>query len=782
MVIRIQPRTAWQAVATANPAQTAIQPKNAFLVATRRHKATTRVPCQYSLVPRSTTPRTGTTFTTAQHCRPQPGQQTGICQYRNSSSWGVPSPAARAAAATTSTSKPTPTAQEQSTKSKFVAPDPNTDYWKLYQDAVKSNPKGVDGVPSSLLFRVTLWLRAKAPPMTDEVATKLYELFLVHLRKRLFFQQDAIHELLAWYVPRNDLDRANKLLQPLIKEAQAGKKVRLESKAWMLVMLIKQGQESAAHQWIGPPETTWVPYWADFERWTRGSLSPAEQERARQVLRVYMEKRLEPNTKRFTHLLLSMFGKGKPADALALYQDTLDLGFPTSELVGSAVLNGLVNAGQVDEAMALWQRLQQTKAYHPTIATYNNLFSVLSRDPKRLAVTEDLWRYATAPDNNNNTHTRPDMYTFGHMMNAYFRARQVQSALAVWESMRKPPFEIEPNVVLYNTVLTGLFRARRPDLAKLEFEQMMVRQKALLLSSSSSSSSPRSKKGNKAKRGGRTAAVGLQGGGGGGQETIVPMDEEGQDTEASEGLVSTINIMLKGLISVKDLEGIQQVRAKMDEFRIEPNLETYTLISDVLFSQRLVESALKTVDLMASSGVEKSAISYSALIAGLVHTNQLERALEAFDDMKRAGFQPTVHVYGALIQGALRRGQSQLAEDMARQGKSLAPDGQLSTGAYSILIGHYTELNRRDRAMAWFVEMSRTTPRQRIPWKMYYVLLRGCVEHKDWDRAQQVLRVMDEHQFHAGVPRLAQLIAQVERESALRRAPAYGSAPLSSRR
>ncbi|KAF9159873.1 hypothetical protein DFQ26_006099 [Actinomortierella ambigua] len=673
--------------------------------------------------------------------------------------------AGRAAAATAPTRTSTLGAQEQPSKSKFIAPDPDTDYWKLYQEAIKNSPKGVDGVSSPLLSRVVHWLRAKASPMTEDIATKLYELFLVHLRRRLYFQRDAIHELLAWYVPRNDTERVNKLLQPLIKEAQAGKKMRLETKAWMLVMLIKQGNEATAHQLIGPPETTWVPYFSDFERWTRGSLSSSELERARQVLYEYTSKRLQPNTKRFTHLLQTMFGKGKPEDALALYQDTLDLGFETSELVGSAMLSGLLNAGRVDDTRALWQRLHGTNAYRPAIGTYNNLLAALSHHPKHLALAEDLWRFISAPDN---TGVRPDQYTFSVMINAYFRNRDLETALHLWKSMRKPPFEIEPNLVMYNTILTGLFRAHRPDLAKLEFEQMMIRQKELL--------SPRSKSNKRTKRSRTSTTISSHSNNnnnsnninnnGLGQDTATALLHEDYDPETGEGLESTFNIMLKGLISVKDLAGVQHVQNKMAEFQVEANLETYTLVSDVLFSQRLAQSALKTVDLMATSGVEKSAITYSAMIAGLVKADQLERALDAFEDMKRAGFAPTIHVYGALIQGALCRGDLPLAEDMASQGKRLTPDGQLSTGAYGILIGRYMELNLRDRAMAWLLEMNRTTPHQRIPWTSYYALLRGCVEHKDWDLARQVLRIMDENQFQVAVPRLAPLIAQVQRESA----------------
>ncbi|KAG0227100.1 hypothetical protein BGW42_003158 [Actinomortierella wolfii] len=757
MVIRIQPRATWQATAAAHAFQPSTQSKNVVRVVARRYKATAKeVSCQHSfLLPRSAEDNTSAAIITKRHSHIYPcQQQTKMYQYRASSSWSVPSPAARVAGAAPSTSKNIKASQEQSSKSKFVAPDPKTDYWKIYQDAVKNSPEGVDGVASSLLFRVVLWLRAKASPMTEDIASKLYELFLVHLRRHLFFQQDDIHELLAWYVPRNDLERANKLIQPLIREAQTGKKMRLESKAWILAMLIKQGNESTVHHIIGRPESTWVPYFSDFEKWTRGSLSPSELERARQILREYQGKRLEPNTKRFTHLLMSMFSRGKPEEAIALYQDTLDLGFPTSELVGSAMLNELLKAGLVDETMTLWKRLHGSNAYRPGIATYNNLLSAFSQNPKYLPVAEDLWRFITAPESN----VRPDLYTFSNMINAFFRARKTENALDLWKSLREPPFGFEPNLVLYNTVLTGLFRTHRPDLAKLEFEQMMIRQKQLM---------SRTKATKKKKRGHATTASNSEKG---------PTKEKGDGQESDE-LVVTFNIMLQGLLSVQDLEGIQKVRDKMVEFNVEPNLETYTLISDVLFSQRDVKSALKTMDLMERSGVEKSAITYSAMIAGLVKADELERAMEAFKDMKRAGFKPTVHVYGALIQGALRRGDEQLAEEMARQGKALTENGQLSPGAYGILIGHYTNLQRLDRAMAWLLEMNRTTPRQVISWTSYYVLLKECLEQRDWTRAQQVINIMDDNDFHLGVPRLAKLISQVNRELAIQRAAKKSSSP-----
>ena len=115
------------------------------------------------------------------------------------------------------------------------------------------------------------------------------------------------------------------------------------------------------------------------------------------------------------------------------------------------------------------------------------------------------------------------------------------------------------------------------------------------------------------------------------------------------------------------------------------------------------------------------------------------------------------------------------------------PQEGLSLGAYSILVSGYANLAMIDQAERWFNEMQQALPPLRndstspsttttsgdkytssIPWTVYYVMLKACVELRSWAPAERVLATMTALKFQSQVPKLTVLIREVEKERAKR--------------
>lgn len=575
--------------------------------------------------------------------------------------------------------------------------DTSTSYWKLYQEKVNKKER----ITHQELIRLSRWLGAQ--PMNKDTAHKLTKLIKDFQKAKLSFDMTLYNDLIHFHIKRNKFDEAKWVLDAMIADRSQGSvnsKLSQRTLALIMAMHLKTGDTAGLDRLIQRQDNGIAHYMAKFLEWTRGlQLTNDHIQTSKRIFFNLQLKRCEPNTPRFTHLLEHLFEAGKSQEALGLVNHILDIGYSLNNFTSTCVMSRLLKEKLFDDAAAVWDRIQGDGISDISIA--NSLLAAFSQDPKRLGAAQELW----ARMNEATSGLKPDEHSFGSMMTSYLGAKEPAAAVALWHEMQKPPHWIKPNRVLYNVMINGLFYTHQPEMAKTLYEELLAR------------------------------------------KDLRPL------------ALDTCHIMIRGLLSVRDVNGLQQVLSRMEQDKVKPNGTTYTIIANVLFSQKDAASADKVSALLAGQDLPKTAITYSAMIAGYAQNGDMARAQELLKEMQGADHRPSIHVYGALMQGAFRSGQVALAEEMAQLAKSTA-DG-MTSGAYSIMIGGYSNLVMLDKAERWYDEMRRTL--SKVAWEPHYVLLRACVEHKQWETAQRVVKAMKEHPFESFVPKLNMLIEEVER-------------------
>ncbi|KAF9574031.1 hypothetical protein EC968_007584 [Mortierella alpina] len=624
--------------------------------------------------------------------------------------------------------------------------DTNVDYWKLYQAKLDSKAM----VKDIELSRLGQWLsfNANKGVMNKELATKLTMVMKeLHRRPKVLVSNDHYNDLIHYHIKRTKYQEAQRILDLMAEERRVkkGEKVTLNPRtlALLMAMHLKTDSESHLRALVNLDQNMELGrlFLAQFLKWSKGlQLTSAHIDKAKRILHEIQIQSCPPNSKMFTGRLGALFGKKRYEEALALLNHTMDLKFPANEYTSSFVVSELLKAKRYDDAIQVWTRIREHPESKVTISLHNSVLSALCQEPRRFGETQTMWNWMLKESN-----LKPDLYSFSIMLGGCFRAKDLTSAMSLWDAMQQEPYCITPTPTLYNTALTGLFHNHKPEIALKLYQQM------------------------------------------------VDMEQEGTKSAKLQIPLETYNIMIRGLLSVQDLDGLNKVLAQMERTKTQPDATTYTTITDILFSQRDKESANKVMELMLRRNIHKTAITYSAVIAGLAKVGDLDRAQAVYREMQEAGLQPSVHTYGALIQGALRAGDVTLAEEMALLAKTRTPEG-LSLGAFSILVSGYANLAMIDHAERWFNEMQQALPalrngntnsytptssssnggtdmsvsenRSSIPWNVYYVLLKACVEHRLWAPAERVLATMAALKFQSQVPKLTVLIQEVEKERA----------------
>ncbi|KAF9923020.1 hypothetical protein FBU30_006876 [Linnemannia zychae] len=624
--------------------------------------------------------------------------------------------------------------------------DPTVDYWKTYQQLLNKRQK-----PNKTeLLRLHDWLSTR-PLMTVEVATRSNQLIAELHKQNIQFNIDLYNNLLHLHIKRNKFEDAQKVLDQMAqhqKSLYVNGAMRQRTLALLLAMYIKSGNQAQLQTLVNQSSSKSVEIvdgrrrsgrdnelnqtFSEFLAWTKGlQLKNDQISKVKSIFYEIQDRICPPNSPQFTILVQRYFQNNRPLSAYQLMNHILDVGFHPNTFTTSSVMSGLLNARLYDETKYIMNRIwTDSSSCSDTMVLLNSLLSALCKDTKQFSMAVELWNSILADPK-----IKPDVFTVSHMLNGYFRVKDPSSAMQLWDQMREKPYSIQPNPVMYNSVMSGLFRNHRPNEAMAIFEQMMAQ-----------------------------------------NDIVVPLD--------------TFQIMIKGLLSVKDSDNLVKVFHKMDQLNVDKDdTITYTMITDILFSQRDAEGAKQVIDLMTSRNIPKNAITYSAIIAGLVKVDDFDRAQRIFKEMQEAGHKPTIHTFGAMMQGAFKIGNVDYAESMADLAKTMK--GGMTAGAYLIMISGYTNLLMMDKADRWFQEFRHTIPHSsssssssfadpsslnsgphlvetfKTVWKIYYVQLKACVENQLWEHAVRILGAMKESGFESTVPRLTKLIWRVEQVRAI---------------
>ncbi|KAG9295953.1 hypothetical protein G9A89_011805 [Geosiphon pyriformis] len=282
-------------------------------------------------------------------------------------------------------------------------------------------------------------------------------------------------------------------------------------------------------------------------------------------------------------------------------------------------------------------------------------------------MVEKLWENMLA------NKIKPNSYVYSAAIEAYFRARDPEKAGNLYLQMVKDKIPI--NVIACNRIINGLLWNRRIDTA-MEFYEVM-------------------KKG-----------------------TVKPN-------------IITYNTLIRGLMYEKRWDLLIKILTEMKEAGHEMDTVSYTTMLERFFALNDMESAKGIMELFGPAGVKPTAVTYGALIGGLIRCKDFEGAEKAYNEMCSKNIFPGIQIMSNIIQGYVSRGRLDIAENLY-QTLRCTP----TTGLLDIMMGGYMTEKKPDMAMRYFGYMLKLQIR---PTKdTYYVMLTGLMNAGRWSTAYQM--------------------------------------------
>jgi len=173
----------------------------------------------------------------------------------------------------------------------------------------------------------------------------------------------------------------------------------------------------------------------------------------------------------------SLSTQRKPLTSLSMAATTTPKASRNPNRLSNADLDrkivGLGRKGKTDEALAVFESIER-----PNIRIINGAIDACARArPTRLKKAFEIFEQATSGNS-----IKPNVFTFGSLMNACNRARNVDKAITTLRSMEKD-YGVVPNAIVYSSVISACARSEPPksELA-MQLLQEVVEEKKLSMS------------------------------------------------------------------------------------------------------------------------------------------------------------------------------------------------------------------------------------------------------------------------------------------------------------
>ncbi|KAM5555487.1 pentatricopeptide repeat-containing protein [Rosa sericea] len=245
---------------------------------------------------------------------------------------------------------------------------------------------------------------------------------------------------------------------------------------------------------------------------------------------------------------------------------------------------------------------------------------------------------------------KPNLITFGILINRLCKSRRLDAALEVFEKMSGgvKGVSAKPDVVIYNTLIDGLCKAGRPE----EGLRLMGKMRS--------------------------------------QDGCAPN-------------TVTYNCLIDGFNKVGDIERGRELFDKMKEEGMPLNVVTLNTLLDGLCRHGRLNTALEFFKEMQRDGLKGNAVTYTILITSFCNVNNISKAMELFDQMLSAECPTDAKVYHCLISGLSLTGRM---EDASFVVSKLKEAGfSMDNVSYNVMINGFSSKNKPDKIHEMIEEM-----------------------------------------------------------------------------
>jgi pentatricopeptide repeat protein len=385
------------------------------------------------------------------------------------------------------------------------------------------------------------------------------------------------------------------------------------------------------------------------------------------------EQGMSPNSVTCSIILKSLAGHSAPQD-IRRAMDLIDrMSEDMDEVLFASVIEACVRIGQLD---LLSQKLQQYAAKGGlaglTAPTYGSMIKAYGR-ARDIERVRELWAEMRRRN------VRPTSITLGCMVDALVCNSQPEEALRLVEDVRDDvSLRDILNTVIYSTLLKGFAQAKQPEKVQRVFEDMQADGIACNTVSYNTMIDANARTGRMAR-----------------------CDELFKDMQAAgvQPDIITFSTLVKGYCMDGDIDkGFAVLKDMTSRGKHEPDEILYNSLLDGCAKQHRVDDALGLIESMAKNNVRPSNFTLSILVKLLGRARRLNQAFQTVEDMcKRFDLQANIHVYTCLLYACFQNRQLpralKLHDSMITEG-GVEPDAK----TYAVLARGCLQAGSLDKA------------------------------------------------------------------------------------
>mmetsp|Transcript_4116 Transcript_4116/g.7230 ORF Transcript_4116/g.7230 Transcript_4116/m.7230 type:complete len:498 (-) Transcript_4116:126-1619(-) len=170
---------------------------------------------------------------------------------------------------------------------------------------------------------------------------------------------------------------------------------------------------------------------------------------------------------------------------------------------------------------------------------------------------------------------------------------------------------------------------------------------------------------------------------------------------------NTCNILLDACARGREVLRALSVYGKMKEINVQVDENTYLAMAKVYYNVRMFNEAIEMFRLMARSGIQSGAVSYTQLMHGLCKQGKFDLCLKTLDTMRETGVAPGRGTYHVLIAACGQIGDSGRAFEFFQEMETLGVG--YDHHSYNALLFAFYCCNKMDEALQLYSSMISTT-------------------------------------------------------------------------
>jgi len=403
-------------------------------------------------------------------------------------------------------------------------------------------------------------------------------------------------------------------------------------------------------------------------------LKTGQVDKARQMLVEMIEAGVSPSKVTYNELLNALVMMKDRRGMWALVQEMSKRGMQPNSVTCSIILKSLTaysDSGDVQRAMDLVECMQGEMDE----VLFSSMIEACVRVGKLDMLSAKLQQYASSGGFEGLTAP-----TYGSMIKAYGKARDVERVWTLWCEMRKR--NVKPTSITLGCMVDALVKNGQADEAF---------------------------------------------------DLVQEMKED-----ACKGILNTViySTLLKGFTMARNPDRVQQVYVEMREQGIACNTISYNTMIDVNCRVGRMDRAEELFEDMKTFRVDPDVVTYSTLVKGYCLSGNIEKGFEVLRGMVSTGkHEPDEILYNSLLDGCAKQHRVDEALDLLKDMQ--AQKVQPSNYTLSIIVKLLGRSRRLNQAFTMVEEVCQRCDFQ-ANIHVYTCLLQACIQNRQLGRALQL--------------------------------------------